>query len=143
VSGLLAWQVVIVDDPQSRLAPYLMSDERLLWSGQPDPTKIFSAADLFLIPFSLIWGGFAIFWEVGVVAHGSLLFSLFGLPFVAMGLYFIFGRFVVKSRRKRQTSYGLTDRRALVAWAPGRCPSRPCSTSPSSNVVPATANIST
>ena len=42
-------------------------------------------------------------------------FVLWGVPFVAIGLYMIFGRFVVKKRRKLVTAYGLTDERALIA----------------------------
>ncbi|HWC11484.1 MAG TPA: hypothetical protein VG455_09700, partial [Acidimicrobiales bacterium] len=38
-----------------------------------------------------------------------------GIPFVAMGLYFIFGRFVYKRRMKLRTAYGVTTDRAIVA----------------------------
>ncbi len=41
-----------------------------------------------------------------LIQEAPLPFALFGLPFVALGLYLIFGRFVVKARRKRQTVYG-------------------------------------
>ncbi len=33
--------------------------------------------------------------------------------------FFVFGRFIAKARRKRQTAYGLTDHRALVAVGTG------------------------
>lgn len=109
-----------VDDVRGQLTPYLLSDEVLLWTGRPDPTKHLSRIDIFMVPFSLMWGGFAIFWESGVLVSGApVLFALFGLPFVGIGLYFIFGRFIVKARRKRQTAYGLTDHRALVALGAG------------------------
>jgi hypothetical protein len=109
-----------VDDPRQRLSPYVRPDEQLLWCGQPDPAKKFTGIDVFMVPFSLLWGGFAIFWMAAAVGGGAPLpFALFGLPFVAVGLYFIFGRFVVKARRKRQTAYGLTERRALVAVGDG------------------------
>lgn len=39
---------------------------------------------------------------------------LWGIPFVLVGLYFIFGRFIYKKRRKVRTVYGLTDRRVIV-----------------------------
>ena len=107
-------------DPRDRILPYVRPDERLLWWGQPDPAKHFSAHDAFLIPFSVLWAGFSIFWIVAAArSQASLPFVLFGVPFVAMGLFFVFGRFIVKARRKRQTTYALTDRRALVAIGEG------------------------
>jgi hypothetical protein len=104
-----------MDDARALFEPHLFHDESLLWWGRPDPTKHFGPNDRFWVPFSAVWGGFAIFWGVGVVAsEAPRAFVLFGLVFVAAGLYMIFGRFIVKSRRKRHTVYGLTDQRALV-----------------------------
>ncbi|MEA2409612.1 MAG: hypothetical protein QOC77_173 [Thermoleophilaceae bacterium] len=103
---------------QQQLEPYLRPQERLLWSGRPDPSVLFTGKDGFLIPFSLMWGGFAIVWEVAAIVGtkgSSRWFVLWGIPFVCVGLYMIFGRFILKRRRKRETAYGLTDRRALVA----------------------------
>src|SRR4051812_33856940 len=104
--------------PPEQLRPYVRPGERLLWSGRPDPSVRFTGKDAFLIPFSLMWGGFAIFWEAAAIAGtkgSSRFFILWGIPFVAIGLYMIFGRFILKARRKRETAYGLTDQRALVA----------------------------
>jgi hypothetical protein len=104
--------------PQQQLQPYVRPQERLLWSGRPDPGVLFTGKDGFLIPFSLMWGGFAIVWEVAAIVGtkgSSRWFVLWGIPFVCIGLYMIFGRFILKKRRKRETAYGLTDRRAMVA----------------------------
>lgn len=90
----------------------LSPGEQIEWVGAPDPNKRFTSADLFLIPFSLLWGGFAILWFVGATIGGGG-FGLFGLPFVAIGLYFMFGRFIYKANRKRRTTYAVTDRRIL------------------------------
>jgi hypothetical protein len=101
---------------QQQLEPYLRPNERLLWCGRPDPDVIFSPRDVFLVPFSLMWGGFALFWEGAVIVGGTnALFIAWGVPFVLVGLYMIFGRFIVKKRWKRSAAYGVTDQRALVA----------------------------
>ena len=100
----------------SAVRGYLQSGERLKWTGAPAQGFRTSPQDLFLIPFSLLWGGFAIFWETTVMAalQAAPVFPLFGVPFVAMGLYFIFGRFVVDAWVRSRTIYAVTDRRALL-----------------------------
>ena len=103
-------------NPLNQLNQYLLSNEFLLWSGRPDPSVRFTKADTFMIPFSIMWGGFAIFWEAGVLrSNAPFFFRLWGVPFVAVGLYFIFGRFAVKRRQKIRTVYGVTAQRALIA----------------------------
>lgn len=103
-------------DERKRLESLLRSGETLHWTSRPDPKVLFSKADVFLVPFSLLWGGFAIFWEYQVLTGDApALFALFGIPFVLIGLYMIVGRFIYKSRRKRTTVYGLTDSRAIVS----------------------------
>ena len=110
--------------PELRLQSELLAGERLLWTGQPDPRVIFERVDIFLVPFSLLWGGFALAWEAGVLGLGVFgeghrsavpwFFVLWGIPFVLVGLYFIAGRFFYKAWRKRRTYYALTNKRALV-----------------------------
>lgn len=93
----------------------LLTDEHILWSGQPDKSKIFTKGDFLLIPFSLMWGGFAIFWELTVLSFGGpILFKLWGIPFVLVGLYLIFGRFMHKSSIKKKTYYYVTNKRVIV-----------------------------
>ncbi|MDQ4501625.1 hypothetical protein [Sinomonas sp. ASV322] len=76
---------------------------------------LFSAADLFLVPFSIMWAGFVVFWEFTAVAsRAPVFFDLWGIPFILVGLYSTAGRFVFKRRRKLATVYGLTDSRAIV-----------------------------
>jgi hypothetical protein len=104
-----------VIDPRALASDELRPGERLLWVGQSDPGRLFGARDAFLVPFSLLWGGFAIFWEVGVLTTGApWFFALFGSVFVLIGLYLIVGRFFVKRHRKRTEVYAVTDRRAFI-----------------------------
>ena len=56
-------------DSLTAIQPELTSGESVLWAGQPNNRVIFHNEDLFLIPFSLLWGGFAIFWEGGVARY--------------------------------------------------------------------------
>jgi hypothetical protein len=106
------------DDALARqaLAEALGDHEELVWAGRPRPGVRFSKADLLLIPFSLLWGGFALVWEGAVLffLHGPWFFCLWGVPFVAMGQYMIWGRFLVDARRRARTFYGLTQDRAVI-----------------------------
>lgn len=93
----------------------LAAGEKLLWSGRPKQGIVFRASDAFLIPFSLLWAGFAVFWEFSVVTSGGpVFFTLWGLPFLVVGAYFTIGRFFVDAYIRANTYYGLTNERAIL-----------------------------
>ena len=103
--------------PSSSFSPSfrLRDGETILWSGAPDPTIRFSAMDVVAIPFSLVWAGFALFWNVGVWGSGApLTFRLFGLPFLLVGAYISVGRFFISAQRKKKTQYYVTNQRAVI-----------------------------
>lgn len=100
-------------DIQSELGQNLDNNETLLWSGQPKKGIVFTATDIFLIPFSLLWCGFSIFWVIEASQAGGL-FGLFGVPFVIVGLFFVFGRFIIDSKQRKNTYYGLTKSRIII-----------------------------
>jgi hypothetical protein len=114
---------IIDPEVSSRLQPELLTGETFLWTGRPNPSVVFHSDDWYLVPFSLLWGGFAIFWEAGVLGywgsgakHGtpSSFMALWGIPFVVIGQYFIWGRFLRDAWLKRRTFYAVTNRRVLV-----------------------------
>jgi hypothetical protein len=104
------------DKYAAALRELLEPGERLLWSGRPRLGLMLRASDAIAIPFSLFWCGFAIFWEWGVISidRAPWFFKLWGIPFVAVGLYLVFGRFVVDAYQRGRTFYGITDQRAVI-----------------------------
>lgn len=93
----------------------LMPNEKLIWSDTPQKGLMLKANDAFMIPFSLLWGGFAFFWEYSVLrSDAPIVMALFGIPFVLMGLYMTIGRFLYDTKKREGTIYGLTTTRAII-----------------------------
>jgi hypothetical protein len=103
--------------PELQLGGCLEAGESLVWTGVPRQGFLLRPFDAFMIPFSLLWGGFAVFWEASVLEKGApLFFALWGIPFVLVAVYITVGRFFIDARVRASTFYGLTDRRAIIVW---------------------------
>jgi len=96
------------------LTEHLRPGEELVWYGVPDSRALIGRNDAYLIPFSILWLAFAGFWEVGVIRSGNAFFALWGVPFIALGLYMVAGRFVWKRISNGRTAYGVTRDRAII-----------------------------
>lgn len=97
-------------------AERLLRGEKVVWSGRPKRGLMLTGRDGFLIPFGLLWGGFAVFWEWNVLRmpNAPVVMIVFGVPFVLIGLFMIFGRFFVDAWLRQSVFYALTDRRVLI-----------------------------
>jgi hypothetical protein len=102
--------------PATAIQALLEPGENILWIGQPQQGLMLRASDGFTIPFSLLWCGFAIFWEFMALEHGAPgFFDAWGIPFVLIGLYMVFGRFFFDAFQRARTNYAVTDQRVLIA----------------------------
>jgi Bacterial PH domain len=102
-------------DLEEELRPNLSSGEKLIWTAKPKTGIVFRSSDIFMIPFSLIWAGFALFWETSAIASGApFFFKLWGIPFVLVGLYITIGRFFVDAKKRANTIYGITPDRIII-----------------------------
>lgn len=110
---------MMIDSPQMEaqraLRERLGPEEQILWAGRPLSGIRLQPSDAFAIPFSVMWGGFAIFWEASVLtSRAPLFFCLWGIPFVLVGLYLIAGRFFYDAWQREKTLYALTNQRVLI-----------------------------
>lgn len=102
----------------------LAPGERILWQGRPQGGVVWSGLIDPRTPFGAVFAGFSIFWvaTAATLAPRSggvigMVFPLFGLPFVAVGLYLLAGRLFWDAYLRSVTHYTLTDRAAFIATA--------------------------
>jgi len=115
-SGLVEFVRPLIPSMSSTVRFELAKGERLLWSGVPRQGVLFRPSDALMIPFSLLWAGFAVFWELSVIRDGApFFFALWGIPFILVGAYITVGRFFGDARRRSNTAYGLTNERIIIS----------------------------
>jgi hypothetical protein len=102
-------------------------DEQLRWFGQPRPMA-FIMGSLPLVLFAIPWTGFALFWTYGAAGFRipdfsnpdpTMLFPLFGLPFILIGLGMLSSP-LWALRRASRTAYLITNKRAVIIDGGGR-----------------------
>jgi len=94
----------------------LLREEKVIWRGRPKQGFMLTSRDAVLIPVSLVWCGFIIFWESSVLRNPNapIFMVLFGGLFLLIGLFLTVGRFFVDAWIRARVFYALTDRRILI-----------------------------
>lgn len=94
---------------------YMIDDEYILWRGRPEKGNIFTGRDIIVVLFSIMWLLFSLFWEITVIKSGTSFFLvLWGLPFVGVGLYMLFGRFIHTAYLRDKTFYVITNKKIII-----------------------------
>lgn len=123
----MSWTETHPMDPilRNNIDNEMRSGERITWSDQPVPA-LFARKAWVMTLFGLPWTAFAIFWILGAsgvlgnIKEGPgpfslvrLIFPLFGVPFVLIGLGMISSPLWMR-RAARRTAYLVTNQRALI-----------------------------
>ncbi len=91
--------------------------ETVIWSGRPLTGIRLGPGDLLLVPFSILWGGGVVVSAVGAWrdagVHPLILLPL--LPFIALAVYLVFGRFFADAWARARTVYLLTNERVIIS----------------------------
>jgi hypothetical protein len=97
----------------------LLNGERLLWTGRPKQGVLFTGADVFMVPFSLVWSGMVVSFLFIAERDGSDgMTTLVLTAFLCLGFYMLIGRFIVDAWVRQELRYAVTDRRLLIARPP-------------------------
>ena len=109
-----------------RLEREVREDERLVWWGRPVP-KRYARSSWALVIFGIPWTAFVILWMALALApllkgnpgNGGAIqvcFSLWGFPFLLIGLWLLTSPLWSRKRAKR-VCYALTDQRIIILQA--------------------------
>ena len=93
--------------------PYLGPGESILWRGKPQSCSPFTASDIYIIPFMLLWCGFMICSLWRDFQKGISISGLFFIPFVLAALFILFGRLICRPFLLKHTSYAITTQKVL------------------------------
>jgi hypothetical protein len=102
-------------DLENQLKPYLLPNEKLEWVGCPEEIPLFDKSAYISVPFGLIFSGFALVWMISAYSDGaSILFILFGMPFLAFGIHFSFTKRFYTRWKDQKTVYGYSSTRLFI-----------------------------
>jgi len=102
----------------NEIANKYLKDEQILWQGEPKNVPIFHKSDIFILPFTILFGGFLIAYAVisaiMMIAGQGIWFSLVGITFLLMGIYILFLRLWYRKKRIKRQRYFVTNKRVFA-----------------------------
>ncbi|HPN61265.1 MAG TPA: helix-turn-helix transcriptional regulator [Bacilli bacterium] len=96
---------------ENLFTPYLQSGESLHWTGKPQSRLNFVTLPVTL--FGLFFLGFALFWTIAAM-QTALEMAFFGIPFIVVGFFLVFGKKTWMKRISGHVYYGVTNKRILI-----------------------------
>ena len=97
---------------------FLKDGEEILWSGTPDALRYLSRTDIFLIPVTLLLGGFMLSYAYSafmlMLQGKSMAFALSGITILLISLYLMFGRIWYRHKRLSKNIYLVTSDRVFI-----------------------------
>lgn len=95
-----------------------LKHEQILFNGKPENTHLLNKSDIFMIPFTLIFGGafiiYALISALMMIAGQGIMFSLLGITCLILGIYFIFIRLWYRKKRIKKQIYFVTEKRVFA-----------------------------
>ena len=103
-------------EAQQQINQQISSSERVLWADRPKRGSVVQWSDVRLSIFGVIWLGMLIPHILLIFKDGGGPFfpKLFMVPFLLVGLYYLFGRYIHDAWLRSRTFYGLTDQRVII-----------------------------
>ena len=95
--------------------PYITQDEYILWKGKPEKGHLITGGDMIMMIFGIFWLSFCFFFEYSIIqSQSSLFFILWGIPFILVGLYLVFGRLIQKIYLRNKIFYVITNKKIMI-----------------------------
>ena len=104
--------------PGTIIAPQMGAGEKILWSGKPRQGFFFRLFDVAFIPVGLFVAGLSGYGAYDKFSRGdtAILSEFNDVVMALLGLYWLFGRFIVDALQRARTYYAVTDHQIFIVF---------------------------
>ncbi|NRT37146.1 hypothetical protein OD350_19230 [Clostridium beijerinckii] len=106
---------------------HLLKEEKILWLGKPNNSRLFSKKDAYSIFVGTGFIGASLIWTVNGIMYMSgakvennikpkqgMVFIVLGLLVTLLGIYQIIGKPIIRKNKKEKIFYAVTNKRLLI-----------------------------